>query len=271
MPLSDVENCAIGVICGVSDTTLLQSTNYYKNAMQQRLPMTLDPRVLYRGYTVNTLQNGFCVMSQFFLNGVIQNFLTGGSDRPLSNGEKILAGASAGVISSTVGGPMELVMIQQQLKGGGMLETASKLFAEGPSTVFRGTLGMMAREGVYCGGYLGIMPVVREEIKTRYPSTWGSTDDKARLCATFIAGPICSFSSHPPDTLKTCLQGDVSHPHKYTSYVQTARALVTERGLPSLWAGMPWRVLRQFVAVFLFDKINAELSPVLFPHAFGRH
>merc|ERR1719238_728687 len=73
------ENCAIGVICGVSDTTLLQSTNYYKNAQQQRLPMTLDPRVLYRGYTVNTLQNGFCVMSQFFLNGVIQNFLTGGS------------------------------------------------------------------------------------------------------------------------------------------------------------------------------------------------
>lgn len=39
-------------------------------------------------------------------------------------------------------------------------------------------------------------------------------------------------------------------------------------GLSALWLGMPWRVFRQFCAIFLFDKINAELSPRLFPHAF---
>ena len=32
-----------------ADTTLLQSTNYWKNAKQQGLPFTMDPRVLYRG------------------------------------------------------------------------------------------------------------------------------------------------------------------------------------------------------------------------------
>ena len=41
-----------------TDCTLLQATNYWKNAKQQRLPFTLDPRVLYRGYVVNTIQNG---------------------------------------------------------------------------------------------------------------------------------------------------------------------------------------------------------------------
>ena len=32
-----------------TDTTLLQSTNYWKNASQQGLPFTLNPAVLYRG------------------------------------------------------------------------------------------------------------------------------------------------------------------------------------------------------------------------------
>ena len=44
--LSDLENCAIGAICGTADTTLLQSTNYWKNAQQQRLPFTMNPAVL---------------------------------------------------------------------------------------------------------------------------------------------------------------------------------------------------------------------------------
>ena len=35
-------------------------------------------------------------MSQFFLNGVAKRVMTGGTDRQLSNGEKIFAGVSAG-------------------------------------------------------------------------------------------------------------------------------------------------------------------------------
>ena len=38
----------------------------------------------------------------------------------------------------------------------------------------RGLMGMMLREGIYCGGYLGIMPVVRQEITTRYPDSASS-------------------------------------------------------------------------------------------------
>jgi len=266
MPLSDLENCTIGIICGASDTTLLQATNYWKNASQQGLPFTLDPRVLYRGYTVNTIQNGLCVMSQFFLNGIIKNALTGGTDRALSSGEKIFAGVGAGVLSSIVAGPMELVMIQQQVKGTSLFGTAGSLLSQGPSTVFRGTLGQMGREGIYCGGYLGIMPVVREEVQRRDPSM---SDDKARLVATFIAGPICSFCSHPPDTMKTCLQGDIEGKTS-RGYLQTVESLKASRGISSLWAGMPWRVFRQFCAIFLFDKINTELSPILFPHAFNK-
>lgn len=264
MPLSDLENCAAGTFCGFVDCTLLQSTNYLKNAKQQGLPFTLNPRVLYRGYTVNVLQNSFCVMSQFFLDGQIKKLLTGGVDRPLSNGEKIASAISAGAISSVFAGPMELIMIQQQVKGTSLFSTAGTLFAKGPSTIWRGTPGMAMREGLYAGGFLGFIPVVREEMQKRYPEM---SADQARFAATCIAGPVCSMASHPPDTIKTCLQGDVEAA-KYTGYRQGIPKIVAERGVKALWAGAPWRIFRQFCCFMLFDKINTDLVPLVFPHAF---
>lgn len=144
MPLTDKENVILGAICGTVDTTLLQSTNYWKNAQQQRLPFTFDPRVLYRGYTANVINNGFCVSSQFLFNGIVRNALTGGKDRELSDTEKIGSGFAAGALSGIICGPIELVMIQQQRKGGSMMGTAIDAVKGGPGIFFRGTIGMMS-------------------------------------------------------------------------------------------------------------------------------
>ena len=123
---------------------------------------------------------------------------------------------------------------------------------------------MMLREGIYCGAFLGIIPAAREEVQRRNPD-W--SQDKARFVATCIAGPICSMASHPPDTLKTCLQGDVEG-GKFKSYGQSMTTLAKERGVSSLWAGAPWRIFRQFCCFLLFDKINTDVAPLIFPHAF---
>ena len=50
---------------------------------------------------------------------------------------------------------------------------------------------------------------------------------------------------------------------------QTASTVIKERGLPAMWAGFPWRLFRQIVALTMFDKIQSELVPKLFPHAFA--
>ena len=75
--------------------------------------------------------------------------------------------------------------------------------------------------------------------------------------------------SHPPDTLKTCLQGDIER-KTFEGYRQTAKKLIEERGMSSLWAGAPWRIFRQFCCFLLFDKINTDLAPIVFPHAFEK-
>lgn len=33
MPLTDMENCAVGVLCGAADCTLLQPTNYCESCV----------------------------------------------------------------------------------------------------------------------------------------------------------------------------------------------------------------------------------------------
>ena len=39
---------------------------------------------------------------------------------------------------------------------------------------------------------MGILPLVRTHIRENYAHTpFGESDDRARLAATFVAGPIC--------------------------------------------------------------------------------
>lgn len=268
MPLTDSENLMFGALCGTTDVTLLQSTNYWKNAVQQGLPFTLNPTVLYRGYFANVANNAGCLAAQFGLNGVFRKLITGGSNRPLSDTEMIAGGIFAGALSGVICGPIELVMIQQQRKGGGLMGTTMDMMKGGPRTFFRGTLAMCAREGIYCGGFMGAMPVLRGAIQRNFSDSVGKTEDSARFAAAMIAGPVSGILSHPPDTLKTCMQGDIEQA-TYKGYVQTARVVVRERGVTALWGGFPWRCFRQICCLMLFDKMASNLQPVLFPHAFA--
>merc|ERR1740115_317266 len=121
--------------------------NYLKNASQQGLPLTLNPRVLYRGYLPNLANMGGCTMWQFAVCGLIKNTITGGTNRELTATESILSGLGGGVSSALIGGPLELAMIQQQRKGGSLVSTAKTLLT--PQTLGRGLVMTAAREGIW--------------------------------------------------------------------------------------------------------------------------
>lgn len=267
--LTDSQNLIFGGLCGIADVSLLQSCNYWKNAQQQGLPFTLNPAVLYRGYFANVTNNAFCIASQFYLNGVYLKMVTGGRTRSLSDLEKIGGGVFAGALSGVVCSPIELVMIQQQRRGGSLLGTTGEMMRGGARMFFRGTLAMSAREGIYAGGFLGFMPVTRQYIQNKYPDSIGKTEDSARFAAALIAGPLVGMASHPPDTLKTCMQGDVEQV-TYKGYSQTLRHVVQQRGVLALWSGFPWRCFRQICCLVLFDKMNSQLAPILFPGSVKR-
>mmetsp|Transcript_6021 Transcript_6021/g.17456 ORF Transcript_6021/g.17456 Transcript_6021/m.17456 type:complete len:272 (-) Transcript_6021:221-1036(-) len=266
--LSEAENATLGAVGGWVDVTLLQATNYWKNAAQQGLTkFETDPRILYRGYFANCLNNASCVMLQFAGTGLIQKLIVRGEDRSLTKGEQIAAAFSSGYLTGFICGPIELAMIQQQRKGGSLGATAANLIAGGPSTVMRGTFGICLREGIYCGGFLGLMPVLRGTIQESFPDSIGRTEDSARFAAALLGGPLCSMLSHPPDTFKSCMQGDIERT-KFGTMKETYAVLVKERGIASLWAGAPWCIFRQLCAMMIFDKCATQLSQTLFPHRY---
>lgn len=154
--LTDAENMAIGAIAATFCVGALQPTIFMKNAMAQGKPPSLDPRVLYRGVGIN-LGNEMGQMSlQFGVTGFLKRVFRSDAVGELS------AAASAGALVALFASPCELVMIQQQLHGGGLLNTAANIVRKFGATyaLQRGLALAMARDALMVGGMLGATPVV---------------------------------------------------------------------------------------------------------------
>jgi hypothetical protein len=258
--LSEWQNAVVGLSGGAIEVTAMQSTNYWKNAAQQGLPFTADPRKLYRGYPANLTCMCSVTVFQFVANGYIKKMMTGGESRPLTTIEQLGAGFAAGFSSSLLCGPLELAMIQQQRKGGSLASTASSLVGGGHVT--RGVTCCAMREGVYTAGYLGVGPVIRTSL-----ADMGYSNAQAAVAGAVLGGSFCCFLSHPFDTVKTLMQGDVER-GSYTTATKTLSKLVKERGVSGLYSGAGWRLTRQIGAVFILDQSRVLLSPLLFPEQF---
>lgn len=267
--LNEAQNAAVGAAGALVEVSLMQSTNYWKNAAQQNLPFSLNPRVLYRGYSANCINIAAVTGFQFMANGRVKQMIAGGDGtRPLSSGETLAAGFVAGVMSAGLCGPLELCMIQQQLRGGSLASTGAALARDG--LIFRGMVNTAAREGVYTACYLGVAPLVREMVRERFAHTaFGATDDRARLVGAVAGGLTAAGLSHPADTVKTVMQGD-----ERGRRFRTARAayagLWAEGGARAFYRGVGWRSVRQIAAVFILDKARVQLSPLMFPAAFAQ-
>ena len=79
--------------------------------------------------------------------------MLGGENRQLTSIETLLSGLAAGVSSGLVCGPAELMMIQQQLKGGNILQRAKEI---GPRAL-RALVPTATREGA-CPVRLFVQP-----------------------------------------------------------------------------------------------------------------
>jgi len=218
----------------------------------------------YRGYPSNCLNVVSVTVWQFAANGFIKKMITGGKQREFTAAEEIGAALGAGMSSAFICSPLELIMVQQQRKGASLASTIGSITNSGLINWGRGLWMTAMREGVYTAGYLGVTPVIRSEVSSRFP-TWN--EELCRIIASICGGAISCYLSHPTDTIKTCLQGDVER-KRFTNHASTASALYKEGGIAAFYRGAPWRLFRQIGGMFLMDKIRVTVSPLLFPHRF---
>ena len=91
-------------------------------------------------------------------------------------------------------------------------------------------------------------------------------DKSLGLAVGALTGSVAAgFLTHPMDTIKTCMQGDVARV-KYTSVLSTGKSLIAEYGVANgLFKGFFWRVSLISTTFFLVNTAKQALAPAMFP------
>lgn len=262
--LNELQNATVGMVVGVVEVLILQPFNYAKNMSQQKQPISLNPAVMYRGVGANAINMGTCTMIQFAIGGKMKQTVLNGQERTLSLAEEMSVGVVAGSISAITSSPLELIMVQQQVKGGSTAGTISAIST--PDNILRGFAGCAIREAMWTCGYLSIPPVVRRSLMENFPETFPD-NNLARIPAALLGGLFACYLSHPVDTIKTCQQGDIERV-KYGTFWQTGSRIYADSGIIGFYRGAPFRYGRMACAVFIMDFMRESMGKLLFPSAF---
>jgi len=264
--LNEQQNATVGMMVGMIEVLVLQPFNYAKNMVQQQRQISMNPTIMYRGVASNCINMGSCTMIQFAVGGKVKNVVSNGSGlHQFSLKEEMGCGIVAGSVSALVGSPLELIMIQQQRKGGAVPTRLGEIL-QNPMNITRGLLGTTVREALWTCGYLSIPPVVRRTLMDSYPTTF-DTNDKARIPASLLGGLFACYLTQPFDTIKTCMQGDIER-NEYGNFFQTTKKIVSESGLSGFYRGATFRYGRMVCAVFILDLLREKIGRLMFPSAF---
>lgn len=235
--LDDGRNTFLGVCAGVVEAAATQPLTYVKNSLQQGVRLRIQD--IYRGTGASCLADGTLIGSQFVICGSLQKALVGGSARSLEFGEEVGCALAAGAASGVPCCVLELTMIQQQRFGGSAIATLRGILARhGAGGLRRGLGPSAAREALFAAGYLGLSPQIEKRLDC--------LDDAYKTVASSLAaGLLCAALTHPIDSIKSCMQGDIDRV-KFGGFFQTGWTLWQQPGgLANLYRGATmWRPLR---------------------------
>eukprot|EP01084_Bolivina_argentea_P110579 197408_1 len=155
-------------------------------------------------------------------------------------------------------------MIQQQRFGGNVIGTPLHIMREtGVFGMLRGVLPSITREGIFTCGYLGVTPLLERRV-SQMDAFNGLPKPVVQFVCSMSAGLVASGLSHPADTIKTCMQGDIEQ-KTYTRALAGLRLIVARDGIAGLYRGYWWRYLRMGMIFFIFNVTMHPVSRIMFP------
>lgn len=184
-------------------------------------------------------------------------------------------------MSALVVCPADMLIIQQQRTGLSLLAQVRAIRSEyGWGKFSKGLLPAIGRESLFTGGYLGLAPVLRGLLVTAYPAMFSergqggeanvlhttATHGRDRgnvlslLTSSLMAGISAGVLTHPIDTVKTRMQGDLTPNSPYSGVMSTARLLWQEGGMGKFFQGVAPRTGRICIAVLIFNECNRVFS-----------
>ena len=181
-------------------------------------------------------------------------------------------------MSALVVCPADMLIIQQQKTGLSLAAQVSAIASQhGYGKFKKGLLPAMGREALFTGGYLGLAPVLRAALVRQSPDTFADASSSgggvrgadaeprqgnfaSLLLSSLMAGVSAGVLTHPIDTVKTRMQGDLSPTSPYSSTARTASLLWQQGGLSAFYQGVLPRTARICIAVLIFNECNRVFS-----------
>ncbi|SMN18946.1 similar to Saccharomyces cerevisiae YOR100C CRC1 Mitochondrial inner membrane carnitine transporter [Maudiozyma saulgeensis] len=181
---------------------------------------------------------------------------TGTSDIPVNTSLTITQMATAGFISAIpttlVTAPTERVkVVLQTSKGGSFVSAAKSIVREGGiSSLFKGSLATLARDGPGSALYFASYEVTKNYLNNRNSNS-AIDDGQVSIGNVCLAGGIAGMSMwlvvFPIDTIKTTLQA--SNNGKSQSMVSATREIYLKRGgIKGFFPGLGPALIRSFPA-----------------------
>mmetsp|Transcript_11605 Transcript_11605/g.33443 ORF Transcript_11605/g.33443 Transcript_11605/m.33443 type:complete len:282 (+) Transcript_11605:66-911(+) len=252
---SDLENLGIGMFCAPIFTVTLQPTIYLKHAKMQGLPLSMNPKMLWRGTTASMCNETGQAGLQFLTTGFIKRWAGVHRGRALTPLEDAAGSAAGGAVSALWVSPVELVMIQQQRFGGSVAHTLCRIQRNfGWYGFSRGYLATGLRDSVYVIGMLSATPFMEKEMKRLgFGAATGS------VVASLAAGVAAGVLSCPFDCIKTCMKGDLER-ENFRGFADTGRHLYRNGGFGRLFHGVEWRCASLFGGFFVVSACTTLLD-----------
>ncbi|BBN00156.1 hypothetical protein MPTK1_1g26850 [Marchantia polymorpha subsp. ruderalis] len=258
--LNPVESAGVGALSGIIEVVLQQPSVSVKNAIQDKKPISFNPRVLYRGLSVNAGSIAPVSAVQFGVNSFLEKSLS----TPASTVQKGVIAGIAGMVSAFCSGPAELIMIQQQRTGLNLIkqiQTVNRKY--GALCFFRGLPPTLVREGFFTAAYLDVNPLLQEKFQAA--ASFKDRQTLATVLAAVVSGSLSTFITHPFDTIKTRMQANLNL-QKYRTVTSTAKVLLQEGGMAAFYSGLIPRTQRIICAVFILGEAKTHLTELYLKH-----
>ncbi len=251
---------AVSLLAGGIDTCVNHPLVALKQRHQSGYSFTLQPKILYRGLGSSLSFMAPIITMRMSVNDSLKNYLISEND-PKHNAKKILCSFSAGIISSFLTNPTELIMTYQQKLGGTMPNAINSIVRKNGNifSLYKGFFPISVRDGIFTSGFLSGTPIIKKKIMP----ILDNNEHVSSLLAGYMSGLIAALTSQPPDTIRAFIH-DSAADGKKPSVTEAFKSIYKKDGLFGLYKGGGYRCVRVISSATILplaiEKLNASFK-----------
>ena len=246
---SPQKNISTGTVAAVAEATINHPLWAIKLRQQANKPFTLNPGILYRGFTGHVISRIPTTSLQMLCSDYFQNnvFSTINSHEA----KLILSGFFGGVMAAILQTPVELTMTYQHKYGKNFLSQVSNIVgSKGAWALQTGYGGTAFRLGSYTCCFFAIQPLLKNKLEKKYNLTTLSS----HIASSVLAGTF----SNPADVIKTQQQNELPA-HKLRT-IDAAKNIYIKKGLYGFFDGAASRGARVCSGIAIISAVNSAMN-----------